>query len=89
MLKIKDDFDLNELRKFGFMKMGIRDEYVYELDLLHPDTKGNGVDIFISGDRKITIQSHFGYNEYRRTYAYNCDILFDLIQAGIVEKVAK
>lgn len=71
MLKIKDDVDLKELEKFGFVKE--QTEYSY-----YSDT--NLWVLFIPNTREIFSYFH----DYINT-AY--DVLFDLIQAGLVEKV--
>ena len=78
MLKIRDDVDLEELRKYGFVKRNsiLRPrEYVYmTLD---------GYDniptyVIYETDRLI------GSQEY-----YLSNTIYDLIQAGLVEKVEK
>lgn len=77
MLKIKDNYDLNNLEKYGFKheKGVIAVSYwdCWELELEHCEyyieTKNRIIDI-------IT-ESEFGVN---------LDILYDMIQDGIVEK---
>lgn len=72
MLKIKDNVDLKELEKFGFEK---GNKYDWE-DYIYDE------DFYIK-DRQIVIESEwYGYSLDRLT-----EILFDLIQAGLVEKV--
>lgn len=74
MLKIKDSVDLKELEKFKFKK----ESY------LHCYTKDVGYDntCFINIEsREIWFGSEGVVNKL--------DILFDLIQAGLVEKVKK
>lgn len=80
MLKIKDEVDLKELEKFGFMKdKSIDDgEYYYRI-----------CNIFI-GNNKIILQDD-GINFYKPIldYEFNqeeVDVLYDLIKADIVEK---
>ncbi len=83
MLRIKDDVDLRELEKFGF-KYGTRDRIIYK-------TKSNGMESSIYVDllpcrrnNELTIAS--------TSYALPEKIankLYDLIQAGLVERVGK
>lgn len=80
MLKIKDDVDLNELKKFGFEEGGwMREDRImwtcYNL------TNGGGPLTVDGKTRKI------GFNTYQGGVWAKIDILFDLIQAGLVEKV--
>ena len=79
MLKIKDNVDLKELEKFGFKER----EYFYPLYCRN---------ILACGVRKSNRKI------YRYMYTldgadYNTfdifDVLFDLIQAGLVEKVGE
>ncbi len=83
MLKIRDDVDLKELEKFGF-KYGTRDKIIYK-------TKSNGIESSIYVDllpcrrnNKLIIESS--------SYTLSDKIankLYDLIQAGLVEKEDK
>ena len=81
MLKIKDNVDLKELEKFGFRKEKkrrvVKGKCVY--------CKNND---YTTG--KITIA---GGNRHIRIIAYGSpnaiDEIFDLIQAGLVEKVVE
>lgn len=78
MLKIKDNVDLKELEKFGFGQ-GI---YGSKAD--------KAVTICIDKNRKITITSpnHCWWDwEYYYNWNSGTDIIYDLIQAGLVEKV--
>lgn len=86
MLKIKDDVDLKELEKFGFSiyeknqatYQNVHDEYVY-----------------INKDKKIEIEFERYYDELDIGGPCCCHQLsnlllttiYDLIQAGLVEKV--
>ena len=76
MLKIKDEVDLKELEKFGFRE-DENDLAQYKLNLCKED---EGLDGFIiySDDREI--------NNYT-VRNDNLDILYDLIQADLVEKI--
>lgn len=71
MLKIKDNIDLKELEKFGFTK--IRSNYLYDANCIH-----NYIEI-IEYSRKINIVDLSNKKIE--------DKIFDLIQAGLVEKV--
>lgn len=80
MLKIKDNVDLKELEKFGF-------EYISAM-LMRRYRKGN-IRIFENDiakensiARMITIQTDDEIH-----YAEIDNVIFDLIQAGLVEKV--
>lgn len=71
MLKIIDNVDLKELEKFGFKKI----IGVNRIDYV----KGNKYDfieIAVDEEKNIFIGTELGFS-----------ILFDLIQAGLVEKV--
>ena len=71
MLRIKADVNLNELEKFGFVKI-IR---WYDVWFEHVTTS-----LFVrTNDREIFMDNELEGSEE--------DILFDLIQAGLVEKV--
>lgn len=78
MLKIKDNLDLKELEKFGFSRCELYSGYTYgytnrELHLVVRDVS-----------REITIQDPFREIDGDEN---NIEMLFDLIQAGLVEKV--
>lgn len=73
MLKIKDDYDLNNLKNMGFKHEEGSCWNYWELQLEHCEyyieTKNRIID--------ITTESEFGVD---------LDILYDMIQDGIVEK---
>ena len=76
MLKIKNNVDLKELEKFGFKNIPqYCDSECYRL-------KTDFVCIEIM-QRIISIE-HYEFDYY---VFYELDILYDLIQAGLVEKV--
>ena len=77
MLKIKDNVDLKELEKFGFKKYG----GVYTYDLY--ESYGDYVSIQVAPENKIIDMSI----NYEDGIIDNLDIIYDLIQAGLVEKV--
>lgn len=77
MLKIKDNINLKELEKFGFREC--RDGYV------KPMWRDRDVGMFVFGDTDRTI-CFLGYYEKLKLDDYQ-ETLFDLIQAGLVEKI--
>ena len=78
MLKIKDSVNLKELEKFGFKK--IKDEFIefYELNVSELENGFCGLVIY-TNERIIDNYSNVDKN--------SLDIIYDLIQAGIVEKI--
>lgn len=98
-LKIKDDVDLKVLKKYGFkeVQQNKRINYIYmpadeaynnlgNSIVVNADTNLYNLDYYIGEDRLIS----FSFNE-QATYDFNktmC-VLFDLISAGLVEKVSK
>lgn len=71
MLKIKDNVDLKELEKFGFR---------HSIDLCYTKNVSDSETCFINiSDRCIWFGSG--------GVSFHIDILFDLVQAGLVEKV--
>lgn len=82
MLKIKDNIDLKELEKFGFKNS---DKY-----LIKSYEDGFSQDDYITVskiDRTVRIQHY--QDEYGATNIIGiCDLLYDLIQEGLVEKAS-
>lgn len=80
MLKIKDDYDLNNLKKYGFEHIVGNDEVgfgswdFWELELEHTTYE-------IPKERNIIIYSEDNY------YHIELDTLYDMIQDGIVERI--
>lgn len=81
MLKIKDNVDLKELEKFGFKYIVEKyKSYIYINKFIE-------IDIFLDLENECENKVLFMLtSQYNRNYA-NLDILYDLIQAGLVEKV--
>lgn len=77
MLKIKDNVDLKELEKFGFEKT----EYSYIRNYNREDYT---ITIEIEFNRRIYIENDFYDNDYACLIP---NVIYDLIQAGLVEKV--
>lgn len=77
-IRIKDDVDLKELEKFGFEKD-------WRLGFDRPK-----VTIYITDEKIIRIVSPdecWWKEEFYYNYENDYDIIYDLIQAGLVEKV--
>ena len=79
MLKIKDNVDLKELKKFGFYFDYIVDQNVYrKIKSIEKGKTKQTCEYIIWEDRSIDIYSRDGFLD---------DTLYDLIQVGLVEKV--
>ena len=81
MLKIKDNVDLKELEKFGFKFVKVKrvDEFDYYYEIEQSDET---LTVFVKDKSIWTCSNNFaGYTDTI------FDVLFDLIQAGLVEKV--
>jgi len=77
MLKIKDDVDLKELEKFGFKPNYVFREYTKKVYLKNDNDDKNVY--VINGITRVI--------ELSRLDDELDDTLYDLIQAGLVEKV--
>ena len=73
MLKIKDDVDLKELEKFGFEDFGV----------CYKGYGDFGNQFFINKSDRLIKRVH----PYSLREEANEEEMFDLIQAGLVEKV--
>lgn len=96
MLKIKDNVDLKELEKYGFKKHKRDNEGVlvskWVRDFCYGDDMSDKYHLDFyplieiipnpKGDRILYFHLHYDYYRYKL-----CDLLYDLIQAGLVEKV--
>ena len=87
MLKIKDNVDLKELERFGFVKVS---PSWYELTIRDnaEEEMGIGVSLF-ARPRCIEIGYSTKGNCGMSSWTYDLDVLFELIQAGLVEKVVE
>ena len=74
MLKIKDNVDLKELEKFGFVKYHYRENHDY---YMYPDTQDYSIYIFIE-NREIMIN---------KADDNDLIVIYDLIKADLVEKI--
>ena len=87
MLKIKNDVDLKELEKFGFTKDNFfteryKEENVYALDTCKESYNSEFI-VIRNREIKIYIDDEY-YCCFTDTETL--DTIFDLIQAGLVEK---
>lgn len=90
MLKIKDNVDLKELEKFGFEKVDSYDYYFWKIIV-----GGHAAvcilkksDIFC--DKRIFLNYYpasITEEQFNRAFKEYENTLFDIIQAGLVEKV--
>lgn len=79
MLKIRDDIDLKELEKYGFIHLDeMPDAYTYHI----PSKFGQLKDLHINkyGYMAIELYGHY-------TGIDIPEIIYDLIKAGLIEKV--
>lgn len=76
MLKIKDDVDLKELKEFGF-------------EPRYNEITGKIVRYIKIDNRNVIryIDNDYNHNPYWEMVLQDTDLLYDLIQAGLVEKV--
>lgn len=81
MLRIKPEADLKELEKFGFKNKKEKYEwYEYKNKFIE-------ITIFLNLENECENKTIFILtNQYNRNYA-NIDIIYDLITAGLVEKI--
>jgi hypothetical protein len=98
MLKIKDNVPLEELEKFGFKKQPIKNGYLgyyrciskgAKIILILPDEALDRkreilVDKWWDSDPRVHKRPKVKYRSNIQVY----DVLYDLIQAGLVEKVS-
>lgn len=90
MLKIKDNVDLKELEKFGF---NLETSKIYYSKEFYGDCNDeelpHEICIYV-GTREIVldiINNDYTYHTWERELGGIEETLFDLIQAGLVEKV--
>ena len=77
MLKIKDSVDLKELEKFGFKED--KQTYYYSI----ASNYGNDVELRVwKEDRTLLLEV-----DYEEFFTEDIDVFYDLIEAGLVEKV--
>ena len=84
MLKIKDNVELKELEKFGFKYI---EDKSYKGDFSYCEKLiGGNVILGVSAPGKV-IYSNITITETTYIFSDGLDVIFDLIQAGLVEKV--
>ena len=80
MLKIKENVDLKELKKFGFKK----DDYLSnDLETIYSVTQEYQKLCLCWKEKILYLYEPFNSN----TFLLKADILYDLINSGLVEKV--
>jgi hypothetical protein len=85
MLKIKDNVDLKDLEKFGFK---YKDKTIEE-DIIHPYYQNE--DVYISVEKTKCYNKRELLFDGRNYWDIPSvpNVIFDLIQAGLVEKVGE
>ena len=84
MLKIKDNVELKELEKFGFKYV---EDKSYKGDFSYCEKLiGGNIILGVSEPSKV-IYSNITITLTTYIFSDGLDVLFDLIQAGLVEKV--
>ncbi len=88
MLKLKDNVELNELEKFGFKYV---EDKSFEGDFSYCEKAIGGNVVLGVGAHSRKLLADIVDGESNMTYIFSngLDGLFDLIQAGLVEKVEK
>ena len=84
MLKIKDNVELKELEKFGFKYVedkSSKGDFSYCEKLI-----GGNIILGVSEPSRV-IYSNITITETTYIFSDGLDVIFDLIQAGLVEKV--
>lgn len=79
MLKIKDNVDLKELEKYGFIRNTYYDDEINDYVNIYMHTH-----ITIRDDKLVIIGHRF---PFEKPYSITVDIIYDLITNGLVEKV--
>ena len=84
MLKIKDNVDLKELEKFGF-ELVYLDSFIDFIKYIDDESEDREIILRVFTDtREIVVEA-----QQVEIFAFgNLETLFDLIQAGLVEKVS-
>lgn len=88
MLKIKDEVDLKELEKFGFEKL--EDDYRgHKYSWKRELGDDCYYELYVNRENHLNIYIQLNNYEYVRIVGKLQSKIYDLIQAGIVEKVDK
>lgn len=84
MLRIKDDVDLKELKKFGFKFDNDTGKYSFKIIYEYIRGVRGAAEITVqTWDRKIYVWSNTDCVKDERLVC----VIYDLIQAGLVEKI--
>lgn len=88
MLKLKDNVELKELEKFGFKYVEDRS---FEGDFSYCEKRIGGNVVLGIGARNRRFLADITEKDNNMTYIFSdgLDVMFDLFQAGLVEKVEK
>ena len=87
MLKLKDNVELKELEKFGFKYV---EDKSFEGDFSYCEKQiGGNVDLGLGARSRILFVNIAKESNITYVFSFVLDVLFDLIQAGLVEKVEK
>ena len=81
MLKIKDNVDLKELEKYGFEEYEGGENYYCDL-IPYTEQLHAYLEVIVS-NRELKVLDYVDYDYHNKAI----EKLFDLIQAGLVEKV--
>lgn len=85
MLKIKDNVDLKELEKFGFEHIE-QTCYIGDFSYYKKQIGGN-ITLGVAARGRIILADTTDEGNWTYIFSDGFDVLFDLIQAGLVEKV--
>lgn len=84
MLKIKDNVNLKELENYGFEKRKSKTNIIY-YNLGKDELGANNRIVVIKKDRDMEVD----ISTDLKGYSEELEVLYDLIQAGLVEKVSE
>ena len=84
MLKLKYNVELKELEKFGFVKI---ENHSYELPRFSDNLVGLTFSKWTDGEWLLSLANVRNANLYE--ISERLDTIYDLIQAGLIEKVQK
>lgn len=84
MLKIKDNVDLKELEKYGFEYKKSKTNIIY-YNLGKDELGSNNRIVVIKKDRDMEVD----ISTDLKGYSEELEVLYDLIQAGLVEKASE
>ena len=85
MLKLKDNVYLKELEKFGFKYTENKSSIVYFSNYKKPI--GGNIVLIIGARGRLMLTDFTAKDNLTYIFSDGLDVLFDLFQAGLVEKV--